>query len=83
MLSPQIFFLLITITINSFKVFDSVRILTYGNCNTNVFVFLIYVWNKASGMDGIAAAAGTVLLAILMVFTVIYFRVIGKRVHYQ
>lgn len=83
MLSPQIFFLLITITINSFKVFDSVRILTNGLCDTNVLVFLIYTLNKTSGQGGLAAAAGTVLLIILMIFTVIYFRVLGKRVHYQ
>jgi len=83
MLSPQIFFLLITITINSFKVFDSVRILTNGLCDTNVLVFLIYTLNKTSGQAGLAAAAGTVLLIILMCFTVIYFRVLGKRVHYQ
>ena len=83
MLSPQIFFLLITITINSFKVFDSVRILTNGLCDTNVLVFLIYTLNKTSGQAGLAAAAGTVLLIILMIFTVIYFRVLGKRVHYQ
>lgn len=83
MLSPQIFFLLITITINSFKVFDSVRILTNGLCDTNVLVFLIYTLNKTSGQAGVAAAAGTVLLIILMIFTVIYFRVLGKRVHYQ
>ena len=83
MLSPQIFFLLITITINSFKVFDSVRILTNGLCDTNVLVFLIYNMNKTSGQEGVAAAAGTVLLIILMIFTVIYFRVVGKRVHYQ
>ena len=83
MLSPQIFFLLITITINSVKVFDSVRILTNGMCDTNVLVFLIYMLNKTSGQGGMAAAAGTVLLILLMILTVIYFRVLGKRVHYQ
>lgn len=83
MLSPQIFFLLITITINSVKVFDSVRILTNGLCDTNVLVFLIYTLNKTSGQAGLAAAAGTVLLILLMILTVIYFRVLGKRVHYQ
>ena len=83
MLSPQIFFLLITLTINSVKVVDSVRILTNGLCNTNVLVFLIYTLNKTSGQGGLAAAAGTVLLVLLMILTVIYFRVLGKRVHYQ
>lgn len=83
MLSPQIFFLLITITINSFKVFDSVRILTNGYCNTNVLGFLIYTLNRTSGQSGVAAAAGTVLLVILMLMTIVYFRVLGKRVHYQ
>ena len=83
MLSPQLFFLLITITIGSFKVFDSVRILTNGMCNTNVLVFLIYNMNKTSGQAGMAAAAGTVLLGILMIMTIFYFRAMGKRVHYQ
>lgn len=83
MLSPQIFFLLITITINSFKVFDAVRIMTEGRCNTDVLVYYIYKLNLSSGNEGLAAAAGSVLLVILMILTVIYFRVIGKRVHYQ
>jgi sn-glycerol 3-phosphate transport system permease protein len=83
MLSPQLFFLLITITIGSFKVFDSVRILTNGMCDTNVLVFLIYNMNKTSGQAGMAAAAGTVLLVILMIMTIFYFRAMGKRVHYQ
>lgn len=83
MLSPQIFFLLITITINSFKVFDAVRIMTEGRCNTDVLVYYIYKLNLSSGSEGLAAAAGSFLLVILMILTAIYFRVIGKRVHYQ
>lgn len=85
MLSPQLFFLLITITIGSFKVFDSVKILTGGGPgkSTMVLVYYIYQYAQEYLKYGIAAAAGTVLIAILMVLTVIYFKVVGKRVHYQ
>jgi sn-glycerol 3-phosphate transport system permease protein len=85
MLSPQIFFLLITITINSFKVFDSVRIMTNGGPGGSTMVLVYYIYKMATNAsdNGLAAAAGTILLIILMILTVIYFRVLGKRVHYQ
>lgn len=85
MLSPQLFFLLVTITIGSFKVFESVRILTEGGPgnSTDVLVFYIYRYAMSNLKFGYASAAGTVLFAIVMVLTVIYFRLPGKRVHYQ
>jgi sn-glycerol 3-phosphate transport system permease protein len=86
MISPQIFFLLITITINSFKVFDSVRVMTGGGPGNATDVIVTYIHRYAFHMNmqvGYASAAGSVLLLILMVLTVIYFRVIGSRVHYQ
>lgn len=86
MVSPQLFFLVVTITINSFKVFESVRILTGGGPGdaTNVLVF--YIYKKAfSGQVnlGLASAAGVVLMAILMVLTVLYFKLLDRKVHYQ
>ncbi len=85
LLSPQLFFILITLTIGSFKVFDSVKILTGGGPGkaTMVLVFYIYQYAQLYVKYGIAAAAGTVLIVILMVLTVIYFRVVGKKVYYQ
>ena len=85
MLSPQLFFLLITITINSFKVFDAVRIMTGGGPGNSSDVLVFYIYRQAFNYSkyGLSAAAGTILLLILLVMTVIYFRILGKRVHYQ
>lgn len=83
LLSPQIFFLLITITMNSFKVFDIVRLMTGGQNNTMVLVY--YIYNQAFNYNdyGMACAAGVFLMIILALFSIAYFKVMGKRVHYQ
>ncbi len=86
MLSPQIFFLLITITIGSFKVFDSVRLMTNGGPGTSTQVISLYIYNYAFQRNnslGIGSAAGVVLMFILIVVTMIDFRGFEKRVHYQ
>ena len=85
MLSPQIFFLLVTITINSFKVFESVRQMTNGGPgnSTNVLVFYIYNYAFNYNTYGFAAAAGTILLLLMIVMTVLYFKALGNKVHYQ
>lgn len=85
MLSPQLLFLLIMITINSFKVFDAVKVLTEGGPgnSTNVLAFYIYDMAFSNFKVGLAAAAGIVLVIILSILTLIYFKVLNKRVHYQ
>lgn len=85
MLSPQLFFLLITITIGSFKVFDTVRIMTGGGpgSSTDVISYFIYRYAFQHFRIGYASAAGTVLMIILMIMTAVYFAVLSKRVHYQ
>lgn len=86
MISPQLFFLVVTITIGSFKVFESVRILTGGGPGDATDVLVFYIYRKAfSGQIniGLASAAGVVLMAIMMVLTVIYFKTMDRKVHYQ
>ena len=85
MLSPQIFFLVITITMNSFKVFDSIRLMTGGgpNGSSDVLVYYIYRAARENSQMGLASAAGVVLMVILLIFNIIYFRTMDKRVHYQ
>jgi len=85
MLSPQLFFLLITITINTFKVFDAVRLMTAGGPgnSSDVLVYWIYRYSIEYNKYGLACAGGTILLIILLILTVVYFRVVGKKVHYQ
>lgn len=86
MVSPQLFFLLITITISSFKVFDVVRVMTNGGPGNATDVLVTYIYRYAFQMNarvGYASAAGSILLVILMVLTYFYFRGLSKRVYYQ
>jgi len=85
LLSPQLFFMLITITINSFRVFDTVRIMTNGGPGdaTDVITYYIYRYAFFHFRVGLASAAGTVLMGILIIMTAIYFKVLAKRVYYQ
>lgn len=85
MISPQLFFILIVITMDSFKVFDSVRILTDGGPgdSTNVISYYVYQYAFSYMKIGYASAAGTVLLAILGVITIFYFKALSNKVHYQ
>lgn len=86
MLSPQLFFLLITITISSFKVFDSINVMTAGGPGNSTEVIARYIYDYAfirSNTLGIGAAAGVVLMGILMLLTLVYFRGLENKVHYQ
>ena len=86
MLSPQLFFMLVNITIGSFKVFDLVRLLTNGGPGTATYVLVLDIYRYAfewSLQIGYACAAGVVLMAILLIMTVLYFKLLEKRVHYQ
>lgn len=85
MISPQLFYLVITSVMGSFKVFESVRILTNGGPgnSTDVLVYYIYRYAFKSMKIGYASAAGCVLSVILMIFSIFYFRMLSKRVHYQ
>ncbi len=85
MLSPQLFFLLITITINSFKVFDTIRVMTNGGpgSSTDVISFYIYRYAFIHFRIGIASASGVVLMLVLIILTAIYFKGLSKKVYYQ
>ncbi|MDD9269210.1 carbohydrate ABC transporter permease [Paenibacillus sp. GCM10023248] len=83
MISPQLFFILIIMTIGSFKVFDTVRIMTGGGPNkaTNTLVYYIYEFRTTN--IGYASATGVVLMAAIGLLTVLYFRLLSKKVHYS
>ena len=85
MLSPQLLFLLVMITINSFKVFDAVKVLTEGGPGDSTNVIAYYIYDQAFGnfRVGYAAAAGVILTVILGILTLIYFKGLNKHVHYQ
>ncbi|MCQ2454260.1 MAG: sugar ABC transporter permease [Clostridia bacterium] len=85
MISPQMFMLLITATTGSFKVFETVRVLTKGGPGTSTQVLVYYIYKQAFYLNkvGYAAAAGVVLMGIMGVMTIIYFWALSKKVHYQ
>ena len=85
MISPTLFTLLITSTIGSFKVFESVNIMTKGGPGTSTQVLVYYIYKYAFKLNkiGLAAAAGVVLMVIVGLLTLINFGVLSRKVHYQ
>lgn len=94
LISPMIFYILITSVIGSFKTYTSVvaiigttgRITSQtGNYDYRTIVFYIYNYLERQGQDGaisLAAAAAIILFAIILVFTIIQLQVGKRRVHY-
>ena len=85
MISPTILFTSVVAVIASFKVFDSISIMTGGGPvnSTNTLVYYIYDFAYSYGKPGQACAAGVVLLIFVCIVTYVQFLVGKKRVHYQ
>ncbi|MEK3724452.1 carbohydrate ABC transporter permease [Paenibacillus sp. FSL H8-0034] len=83
LISPQLFFILIIMTIGSFKVFDTVRIMTGGGPNNATSTIVYYIYSFRTTNIGFASATGVVLMAIIGILTFVYFRLLSKKVHYQ
>ena len=95
MISPMIFYILITSVIGSFKTYSSVVAIigkdgmitsgASGNINLKTIVFYIYDYIGLAAQDGLmsyAAAAAIVLFGIILVFTIVQLQVGKRRVHY-
>jgi multiple sugar transport system permease protein len=84
LLTPATFFVTIMLTIQGFKVFDLVYVMTQGGPGraTNVLVFTI--WDRAFiySQYGYSSAVAMVLLAIVLVITIVQFRMEKKWVSY-
>ena len=77
---------MITITTGSFKVFDSMRIMTGGGPGDSTRVLCMYIYDYAFQRNnslGIGAAAGVVLMIILILVTLLDFKGLERKVHYQ
>lgn len=85
MLSPTLFFLTLTSTIGSFKTFESISLMTNGGPmeSTNTLVFELYRQGFVFYNTGYAAAMGVFLMALIGLMTLLYFKVLQKKVHYQ
>ena len=85
MISPTLFFLVVVDAITSLKVFETIQIMTAGGPQnaTNTLVFSLYQYGFQFNKVGYAAAIGVVLLALIAVFAIVYFKLLSNRVHYR
>ena len=85
MLSPTIFFIGITSIIASFKVFETISIMTQGGPMnaSNTLVYYIYETGFTFFNMGLSSAAGVILFVIIAILTFIYFKLMAKRVYYN
>ncbi|MBS5938827.1 MAG: sugar ABC transporter permease [Clostridium sp.] len=85
MISPSLFFLTIMNIISSFKVFETISLITAGGPmnSTNTLVYYIYEYGFKYNKIGYASAAGVILFLILGVMTIFYFKVLSRKVHYR
>lgn len=76
-LRPTTFFVLIMLTISSFKVFDLVQIMTDGGPGRSTLVLsqLIYRQGIQKGDFGYSSAISMVLFVIVLVVTIVQFRI--------
>lgn len=84
LLSPTVFFLSITMVLNSMQAFDILRIMTPSGNGTNTIIFEIYLQSfGAYQRAGYAGAVSVVLFLFLFAITAIQMRYVQKKVHYQ
>lgn len=86
LISPQIFFSLVMLTISSFNVFDSINAMTAGGPGTSTEVIARYIYMFAfqnTNTLGLGCSAAVFLMCIQMFMTLLYFRLLEKRIHYQ
>ncbi|WP_353948662.1 sugar ABC transporter permease [Sporolactobacillus sp. Y61] len=85
MLSPTLFFVSTVQLINAFQTFGQIDILTAGGPleSTNVIVYSLYKDAFINYKFGPASAQAVILFFLVLIVTVIQFRIGEKKVHYQ
>lgn len=85
LLSPTIFYLLVTTSVGAFTTFDIVAMMTNGGPGTSTYMLAYYVYMQGIRFMhyGRAMAASVVLLIITSTLSIINFALAGKKVHYQ
>lgn len=76
MLRPTTFFVIVILTINCFKVYDQVYMITQGGPGTSTLVLVYHIYETAfrSWDLGYASAIAVVLFIIVLIVTLIQFR---------
>ncbi|MBX0317534.1 MULTISPECIES: carbohydrate ABC transporter permease [Shouchella] len=85
MLSPTLFFVVTVTMINAFQTFGQIDMLTRGGPQneTNLIVYSIYREAFVNYQYGSASAQAVVLFAIILLMTIVQFKLGEKKVHYQ
>jgi sn-glycerol 3-phosphate transport system permease protein len=85
LLSPTVFFVTIVSIISAFQSFGQIHILTKGGPmdSTDVMVYAIYQDAFINYRFGTGSAQALVLFVLILIMTVIQFRVFERKVHYQ
>ena len=85
LLTPTTFFLIVTMLLSSFQVFDQIAVMTQGGpvYATMVLNYALYTEAFVSFRAGYAAALATVLFIILLSITIVQQRLSKRWVHYQ
>lgn len=85
MVSPSLFFLLVVDTIAVLQAFTQIHLLTRGGPvdATRVLVYSIYQDAFQNFQFGYASAQAVILFLLVMGLTLIQFRFVERRVHYQ
>jgi len=84
LLGPTTMFVTVITAIRSFRVFESVAVMTQGGPGnaSQVLLYTMYLEGFHFFRSGYAAAITVVFLAFVLMLTLIQVRVIDRRVHY-
>ncbi len=85
LLTPTTFFLLVIAVISSLQVFDLVYVMTQIDTSNRLPTLVYYIYEQGfeNGNMGYAISMAWALLAIILVFTVVQFRLQRRWVYYQ
>jgi ABC-type sugar transport system permease subunit len=85
MVSPSLFFLLVVDTVGVLQVFTQIHLLTRGGPvdATRTLVYSIYLDAFQNFQFGFASAESVILFVLVLALTIIQFRFVERRVHYQ
>ncbi len=86
LLTPTLLFLLIISTIAAFQSFTQFNVLIANegpDGSTNVLVFALFSSFFKDNRYGFASAIAVVLFVVLLVLSIVQFRLLDRRVHYQ
>ena len=85
LLSPTLFFIITISLINAFQSFGQIDILTQGgpSASTNLIVYSIYREAFINYQFGTASVQAVILFIIILVVTILQFKLGERMVHYQ